>query len=75
MSRIEQSKVAMNLRELSVSDLVEEVCAIIEPQATDAGLLRPKKKIIVRSISWGFSADKSDPDQPAFQCGKIYTGG
>lgn len=38
MSRIEQSKVVMNLRELSISDLVEEVCAIIEPQAKDAGL-------------------------------------
>lgn len=38
MSRIERSKVVMNLRELSISDLVQAVCAIIEPQAKSAGL-------------------------------------
>lgn len=38
MSRIESSKIAMNLRPLSLSGLINEAATIIEPQAKDAGL-------------------------------------
>lgn len=38
MSRIEHSKIVLNQRELSLSDLVGQLSAIMGPQAKDAGL-------------------------------------
>lgn len=38
MSRIERSKITMNLRPLSLSELIDEAAAIIGPQAKDAGI-------------------------------------
>lgn len=55
MSRIERSKIAMNLRPLTLSGLVGELSSIIEPQARDAGLEFTVKKSISGDAFYGDS--------------------
>ena len=48
MNRLEGSKIAMNLRQLSLAGLIGEITDIIEPQATNAGLRFAARKTNIR---------------------------
>lgn len=54
MNRIERSNIAMNLRPLSLFDLIDEITAIIESRAKDAGLqFIVEKKSIRKDAFYG----------------------